>query len=52
MANGNEELVDLLRRVDALEALVLTLRGRVESLEAADGGVGPDFHMPDQEQTI
>jgi hypothetical protein len=52
MAHEAEELLELRKRVEALEALVLTLRGRIEDLEAGDGGVRPEFHMPDEDPTV
>ena len=52
MASDAEELLELRRRVEALEAQVLTLVGRVESLEAGDGGQQPDFHMAVEAPTV
>ena len=53
MANEtDDELLDLRSRVEALESLVLILRGRIENLEAAAGDVHPEFHMADEAPTV
>ena len=52
MAHEAEDLMELRKRVEALEALVLVLRGRIEDLEAGDGGARPEFHMADQDPTV
>ena len=52
MANENEEIVELRQRVEALEELVVLLRGRIEILEAHGAVDEPGFHMGVQEPTI
>jgi hypothetical protein len=52
-AEETEHTRELERRIESLEARLADLMTRGAALETAEGTAGqPEFHMPDEEQTV